>query len=76
MWLARYDTLMVIQYSGPDSWGNKHYNRFYFRLFIILIYQDKVPLAAFWGFVGPWCRVIRVGIPPFLVFSKPPKYNK
>ena len=44
------DTLIVVQYSGSDSRRKKHicyYHRLHFRFFIILIYQDMVPVAAF-----------------------------
>jgi len=38
--------------------------------------KTRFPLAAFRGFAGSWCWVIRVGIPPFPVFNEPPIYDK
>ena len=67
----------VLQGQIPWEWNIiSYYHRLYFSLFITLIYQDLVPLAAFRGFAGSWSWVIPVGIPPFPVFNEPPKYDK
>jgi len=80
MWWARYDTLMITQYSRarfpkketsfPIIIGS------IFAFFIRLIYQDPIPLAALLALAGSCVGLSEKDIPFSGPSDQQPKYSK